>query len=65
MKDWLKENWKTFGRVTLVVTFYVFVRQYPLAPDQREDLMLFVALSGVYAGLSPGIRAARREDDPK
>lgn len=65
MKAYLLANWKTFSRVAFVLLVYVFVRKYPLTTDQREDLMLFVVASGVWAGLAPGIRAARREDDPR
>lgn len=63
MKDWLRENWKTFARVAFVGAAYVFVRTYPLAPEQREDLMMFVVVSGIWAGLAPGLRRSRREDD--
>ncbi len=65
MKEWLKENWKAFARVAFVAGVYVFVRRYPLTDGQRDDMMLFVVAAGMWAGLAPGVRAARREDDPK
>lgn len=62
---WIKENWKAFARVAVLVAIYVFIQRYPLTAEQRDDFMIFVVATGMWAGLSPGVRAARREDDPK
>ncbi len=64
MKEWLKENWKTFARVAVLVAIYVFIQRYPLTADQRDDFMIFVVATGLWAGLAHGIREARRKDDP-
>lgn len=65
MREWLSQNWRTFVRVAFVLGVYLFVRQYPLTEGERDDLYLIVVGAGIWGTLAPGLREARRQDDPK
>jgi hypothetical protein len=65
VKDWIAHNWKPIATVAFIVAAYVFVQKYPMTPQQHDVFVTILLASGVAGTFGPGLRAPRREDDPK
>jgi len=64
MKEWLLVNWRTFARLLAVVVLYALAKWFPGLEQERETVVAITEVLGLgVLGLTPGLRAAKREDD--
>ncbi len=66
MKDFFAANGRTIARVSAVIVLYVFAKFFPLADKEREAIETLTEVLGLAVlGLMPGLRLAKRKDDPQ